>query len=99
MSFLVLQSMHRVCAVRAPYNDGRESTSSSNQIWKLRIPTFAIVRPRIRVMRTGEERLLDEVVSEIVAEFGSGFVRLCGATGQRKIDGTLRTWRLCSHTK
>jgi uncharacterized protein YjbI with pentapeptide repeats len=47
-------------------------------------PAFAIVRPRVIAKRTGESRLLDEIVGEIFEEFGSGFVRLTGGPGSGK---------------
>jgi uncharacterized protein YjbI with pentapeptide repeats len=48
------------------------------------IPTFALVRPRVVVTRTGDERLLDEIVEEIAQEYGTGLVRLCGGPGSGK---------------
>ena len=47
-------------------------------------PSFAIVRPRVIVKRTGESGLLEDIVSEIADEYGSGFVRLTGGPGSGK---------------
>jgi uncharacterized protein YjbI with pentapeptide repeats len=47
-------------------------------------PAFAIVRPRVVVKRTGEAGLLEDIVSEIADEYGSGFVRLTGGPGSGK---------------
>jgi uncharacterized protein YjbI with pentapeptide repeats len=60
-------------------------------------PAFALVRPRVRVTRTGEERLLEEVVAEIVDEYGSGFVRLCGGPGSGKSTALAHLAALFSH--
>ena len=47
-------------------------------------PSFAIVRPRAIVKRTGEAGLLEDIIAEIADEFGSGFIRLTGGPGSGK---------------
>jgi uncharacterized protein YjbI with pentapeptide repeats len=63
----------------------------------LAAPAFAIVRPRVVVTRTGEARLLDDVVAEIVEEYGSGFVRLCGGSGSGKTTALAHLAAVFSH--
>lgn len=59
-------------------------------------PAFAIVRPRV-VTRTGEARLLDDVIAELVEEYGSGFVRLCGGPGSGKTTALAHLAAVFSH--
>lgn len=47
-------------------------------------PSVALVRPRVLVKRNGESGLLEDIVSEIAAEFGTGLIRLTGGPGSGK---------------
>ncbi len=60
-------------------------------------PAFAIVRPRVLVTRTGESRLLDEIVAEIAEEYGSGLIRLCGGPGSGKSTALAHLAAVFSH--
>jgi uncharacterized protein YjbI with pentapeptide repeats len=48
------------------------------------IPAFATVRPRVVVASTGESRLLDEAVGELIEEFPFFTVRITGGIGSGK---------------
>src|SRR4051812_42295362 len=48
------------------------------------LPGFATVRPRVRLMRTGDVHLIEDVVGEMAESLSTGVIRISGGPGSGK---------------
>src|SRR3954447_26552944 len=47
-------------------------------------PAFAIVRPRVRLKRTGDVHLIEDIVAEMAETIPNGIIRITGGPGSGK---------------
>jgi uncharacterized protein YjbI with pentapeptide repeats len=62
-------------------------------------PAFAIVRPRVRLKRTGESHLIDDVISELAEDLSTGVIWITGGPGSGKSTAISHLAALFSHVE
>ncbi len=63
------------------------------------LPAFAIVRPRVRLKRTGDVHLLDEVIAEFAESYSSGVIAITGGPGSGKSTALAHLAAAFSHNE
>src|SRR5437016_3903335 len=71
---------------KRPYNEPVAVVCSDGDfsVMALVLPAFAVVRPRVRLKRTGDTHVIEDIVGELAEELSAGVVCITGGPGSGK---------------